>query len=431
MFRKASAAVRFFLEWIAASHWRSFIIIFFLVFGIRAYELAHFPPKLVLPNTRMELISIARSIYVDGEFADAYLIRTGATAHLPPILPAIIALTYHIFGFNLTAGYAGFLFIILSTAAIYALLPWLAERYGFDRQAGVIGALAAAVNVIWSGHGEHLAALMLALLLVGMIGRWRKARASFRTSILLGLGWGIAFHIKPALLPIFVGCLGFELWWRKNRGNWTRTGVMVLAVMIACLPWALRNYVTFGEVFFIRSNLGLELRVGNNDLAEAAMEVMDRRPVFPRHPAVQVTEARLLQKIGEMEYMRQAQREALEWMQENPTEFLQLTALRFVYYWFGPLFQPITVTKIAYTLLSVAAILGLWRWRRDLDPPQLAAVLIPLTTFGLIYYIVTYMPRYRIPVDWIFYILAGAEIWYWLSRGAEKSYSSVIEPDSN
>jgi 4-amino-4-deoxy-L-arabinose transferase-like glycosyltransferase len=431
MFRKASYALRFLIEWIAASHWRSFIIIFFLVFGIRAYELAQFPPKLVLPNTRMELISIARSLYVDGEFADAYLIRTGATAHLPPILPTIIVLTYHIFGFNLTAGYAGFLFIILSTAAIYALLPWLAEMYGFDRQAGVIGALAASVHVVWSGHGEHLAALMLALLLVGMIGRWRKARASFRTSILLGLGWGIAFHIKPALLPIFLGCFGFELWWRKDRWNWTRTGVMVLAVVIACLPWAWRNYVTFGEVFFIRSNLGLELRVGNNDRAEAAMEVMDRRPVFPRHPAVQMDEARLLQNIGEMEYMRRAQREALEWIQEHPTEFLRLTALRFVYYWFGPLFQPVTVAKVAYALLSVAAILGLWRWRRDLDLPQLAAVLIPLATFGLIYYIVTYMPRYRIPIDWIFLILAGAELWYWISRGAQKNESSVMLPDSN
>jgi hypothetical protein len=118
--------------------------------------------------------------------------------------------------------------------------------------------------------------------------------------------------------------------------------------------------VTFGEVFFIRSNLGLELRVGNNDRAEAAMEVMDRRPVFPRHPAAQIAEARLLQDIGEMEYMRRAQREALEWMQANPTEFLRLTVLRFVYYWFGPLFEPVTVTKVAYALLSVVAILGLW-----------------------------------------------------------------------
>jgi hypothetical protein len=196
---------------------------------------------------------------------------------------------------------------------------------------------------------------------------------------------------------------------------------MVLTVVIACLPWAWRNYVTFGEVFFIRSNLGLELRVGNNDRAEAAMEVMDRRPVFPRHPAAQMTEARLLQDIGEMEYMRRAQREALEWIQANPIEFLRLSALRFVYYWFGPLFQPVTVTKVAYTLLSVLAILGLWRWRQDLDLPQLAAVLIPAATFGLIYYVVTYMPRYRIPIDWIFFMLAGAELWYWLSRGAQKT----------
>jgi hypothetical protein len=37
--------------------------------------------------------------------------------------------------------------------------------------------------------------------------------------------------------------------------------------------------------------------------------------------------------------------------------------------------------------------------------------LIPLATYPLIYYIVAYMPRYRIPIDWILYILAGAAVW--------------------
>jgi hypothetical protein len=49
-------------------------------------------------------------------------------------------------------------------------------------------------------------------------------------------------------------------------------------------------------------------------------------------------------------------------------------------------------------------------WPR-LTIPQLAALLIPLVTFPMVYYIVTYSPRYRIPLDWVFYILAGAALW--------------------
>jgi hypothetical protein len=419
LLRKALRALRSLIEWIAASRWRSFLIIFILAVGIRADEMAQIPPRQVLPDTRHELPSLARTLYVDGRFADPYKLRTGATAHLPPIYPAIIALTYHIFGFSLNAGYATLWLIILSTAAVYALLPWIAERFGLQPEAGVVGAIAAALLVEWYGHGEMPAALLLAVLLVGMQARWSRDHISIRNSILLGLGWGIAFHLKPALLPILLGCMGFELWWHRERKSLAMTGILALAVLFASLPWAWRNYVTFGEVFFIRSNFGLELRVGNNDRAEAAMEVLDRRRVMPRHPAAQGSEARLLVELGEMEYMRRARHEALDWIRANPSEFLRLSGLRVIYYWFGPLFRPITTTKIAYALLTVLAILGIWRQRRDLELPQFAPLLIPLATFAWIYYVVTYMPRYRSPIDWIFFMFAGAEVWYWLSRGVQ------------
>ena len=41
-------------------------------------------------------------------------------------------------------------------------------------------------------------------------------------------------------------------------------------------------------------------------------------------------------------------------------------------------------------------------------------MLIPLITFPLVYYVVIYMPRYRVPLDWILLLLAGAAAWHWL-----------------
>ena len=43
-------------------------------------------------------------------------------------------------------------------------------------------------------------------------------------------------------------------------------------------------------------------------------------------------------------------------------------------------------------------------------------LLIPLATFPLVYYVVTYMSRYRIPLNWILLLFAGAEVWHWMKR---------------
>jgi hypothetical protein len=48
--------------------------------------------------------------------------------------------------------------------------------------------------------------------------------------------------------------------------------------------------------------------------------------------------------------------------------------------------------------------------------PQRAVLLIPLLTYPLIYYLVAYMGRYRLPMDWILLVLAGAEVWRWLDQ---------------
>ena len=56
-----------------------------------------------------------------------------------------------------------------------------------------------------------------------------------------------------------------------------QTLLVVLGISIACLPWGFRNHRTFdGAIFFVRSNFGLELRMGNHEGAHASMDVMDR-----------------------------------------------------------------------------------------------------------------------------------------------------------
>ncbi|NIN71151.1 MAG: hypothetical protein GTO46_04280 [Gemmatimonadetes bacterium] len=405
--------LRSFVDRLTRSHWRSFIIIFVTAFAIRGFLLTRIPDRYVIPHTRWEMEATAYALADRGEFADPYIIPTGPTAHLPPIMPGILALFWRLFGLGLVGGYAGWLFRIATYCVMYAMLPWLAGRLGVGRQAGFLAGIAGAMIALWPGHGEALTAIGMGLLLLACLRRWTAPRISVAGSLLLGLAWGVAFHLQPALLTVFVGCAAFELWWRRDRRKWVVGTVMTAGVVLACLPWGVRNYARFDAVFFIRSNLGLELRMGNHEGAAAAMDVMDMREEY-RHPRTHEAEALLIQEVGEVAYMRGAGREAMGWIRSHPGEFLRLTASRVVHWWCGPLHAPMYALLV--TALTLLAALGAWRTLPGLTIPQRAALLIPLAAYPLIYYFVAYMGRYRVPMDWILLVLAASEVWRWIDR---------------
>ena len=105
----------------------------------------------------------------------------------------------------------------------------------------------------------------------------------------------------------------------------------------------------------------------------------------------------------------------MAWIRAHPTESIWLIARRFANLWVGPQHRPVE-DALDVLALTVLAIVGAWRSFPRITIPQRAAFLIPLVTYPLIYYIVAYMPRYRIPIDWILYILAGAAVWSWIRR---------------
>jgi hypothetical protein len=101
----------------------------------------------------------------------------------------------------------------------------------------------------------------MGVLMVAFVERWSSGRSTPGGSLLLGLAAGVSFHVQPALLPVVLGWLAFELRWSRERRRWLFPALVVLGMVVACFPWGLRNYRTFGAMFFIRSNLGLELRM--------------------------------------------------------------------------------------------------------------------------------------------------------------------------
>lgn len=416
MLRKSKllSALRTGVDWVVLSPWRSFIIIFLLGSTTQLHQLNQMHSRYLIPDASRELGAIAISLMETGEFANPYMIQTGPTAHLPPIIPFIVSLIYRWFGLTSTAGYVSRLFIIVNGSILYALLPWLSEKLGMSRYAGFIGGIAGALLLEWHGHGEYPTGIAMGLILVAFLRRWTKKRIFWKGSFFLGLGIGIAFHVQPALLPVILGCMAFELWWSRSQRKWAFLSVLVLGILIACIPWGWRNYTTFNALVFVRSNFGLELRLGNHEGAAPAMDVLVAQEQNPRHPKANFTEVKKLREIGEIAYMREARAEALEWIRRHPGDFIRLTLGRFAHVWAGPLHEPRKVVSIS--VLTLLALWGAWRTIPKLTIPQRAAILIPLGTYPIIYYIVAYLPRYRVPIDWILFILAGAVVWSWIPK---------------
>ena len=140
---------------------------------------------------------------------------------------------------------------------------------------------------------------------------------------------------------------------------------------------------------------------------------MDRQGHYYKHPRLNPVEAQRVKELGEVEYMRDALNESLTWIQENPLEFFKLTILRFVHLWFGPLLPSLASVLIA--VLTMLAVFGIKRVFPSLTLPQRIILLTPLLTYPLIYYLVPYMPRYRTPIDWILFMLAGIEVRHWIN----------------
>lgn len=417
--------VKIAMDWLMRSSWRSCAVIFVLACAIRVIHFSQIPASTIIPNTDWELGSIAVSLAESGQFADPYMVPTGPTAHLPPIYPFIFSLIYRVFGLTPAAGYAGLLLIITTGSLLYAMLPWLSCALGLSRQAGFFGGVGGAVFVVWVGHGEYLTAIVMGLLSVAFLRRWRGRSPSYawQTSLLLGLVIGVAFHLQPALLTVVLGWLLFELWWVQNRQKWVSLGVLTLGVVLACLPWAWRNYEAFESVFFIRSNLGLELHMGNHEGAAASMAMMDAQGEYP-HPRTHIAAARELRQVGEIAYMRQAMADALGWIKANPMQFVRLTVLRAAHIWLGPLHNPRVATGTS--VLTALALLGFRFALPGLSIPQRAVFLIPLVTYPLIYYVVAYMPRYRVPIDWLLFILAGEAVWHVITHQRAGLISATV-----
>lgn len=357
-----------------------------------------------------ETVAITNNLLRDGTFANPFNAGwTGPSAFLPPLYPLFRAGMMKLFG---TYGLTSLIVITLLMHGLHAaLLPSVARLLFGSSAPGIWAAgLVIALPLIDVIHWDAI------YVATGILIFYLCAARVFGSGAPGGIVRGSALGLFAALLVMTnpVSALAFGPWlaalvWPRRFDAQIRraAAAMLIAACLGCVPWTVRNYRIFGRFVLIRDNFGLVLYSSNNDCAAPTLLENLRNGCNDRvHPIVNTSEVALIRRLGEVEYNRNRLSVALAWIESQPRRFIELTAMRFVSFWFPG-------EAYSFWLITGFAIPGaVWMLKKR---SWTGAVLLAVCAlYPLVFYIAETTPRYRYPIVWVSLLQAG----YFLNRSA-------------
>jgi len=360
-----------------------------------------------------EMARVASSIASGEGFASPLPDPTGPTAWVVPVYAYLLAGVFRVFGVYTAASAVAILTINSLFSALTCLPIHTLARKSFGPTVATAAgwtwvvfpyAVYTPVHWIW----EACLATLLLTLLILLAVRLDEA-PSLGSWVGFGALWGVAALTNPAILAV-LPFLGAWICFRLNRrgARWAGPAGAAALVFVLCVtPWFVRNYRTFGRFIPFRSGFALELRVGNSP----EPDVQWRNWL---HPNESQSEMQKMRRLGEIRYMDEKWREALQFIASHPGLFLWLTLKRILYVWTGIwslapdylLAEALDTVNIPFcTAVSVLAFAGLRRaFRQGNTHASLYGVL--LFSVPLLFYVTHSNIRYRHPMDPYLILLA-------------------------
>jgi 4-amino-4-deoxy-L-arabinose transferase-like glycosyltransferase len=401
----------------------SLVFVIVVAFGLRLAcawnQTANIPHELIghVPF-QTETGHIAYSLATGKGFASPFQRDSGPTAWLTPVYPLIVAGVFKVFGvYTRTAFFvAVFLNVVISAVTCMPIFYVGKRVAGLGVGAGAAwlwtlfpNAILIPVNWIWD---TSLAALLAALILWATLEL--PERAKWRNWIGYGLLWGFALMTNPALLSLLSVLLGWLLYRTrsKGRGRVAKPAMAAAIALLSCIPWTVRNLLVFHRFIPFRSNLSYELYIGNNENYDER-----RRGMAP--VVTQDLETLRYLRMGEMAFMDEERRKAVQFIESHPGMEMKLLRWRFVDFWMGVAdpwrtFATTDSWLIRGILLgnfvsSVGALLGIVVIFIQRKSHAVVLAAFPLV-FPVLYYMTHTSLRYRHPIDPIVLLLTAIAV---------------------
>ena len=378
--------------------------------------------------------SIAYALATGKGFSSPFRKETGPTAWLAPVYPLLVAGVFRVFGIFTRASF----FAVLWLNALFSSAVCVAIFYAGKRVAGL--GVASSAAWLWAIFANavmvpfewvwdtSLSALLAAVILWATLELAESAR--WRDWCAYGLLWGFALMTNPslgALLPFLLGWAAYRARREINLAGMKPALVAASIALLCCVPWTVRNYLAFHRLIPLRSNLPLELYIGNNE------NYATHQFVYP--PTI-TKERELLRyfRLGETAFMDEEKRKALDFIRAHPGIEVWLTGQRFVAFWTG-LPNPVQsflsadsllvrVLLVSSTAAGIGGLLGIVALLLQRSPHALPLAAYPVV-YPLLYYVTHPNLRYRHPIDPVVLLLGAIALGSLVKKSAVQSESET------
>lgn len=385
--------------------------------------------------TSHETWDVANALAMGKGFASPLTGMQGPTAWVAPLYPSMIALALRVFRMD---NYAAIVVCLTVNCVVSALTCWPVYEIGKK-----IGNHRIGLASCWAW------VFLPASVIFSLEWLWDPSFSAFFVALLIywtldlpeassplvwaryGLLWAVAVLMNPAVGVLFPFLL---LWLAQRRWQsqlpWLPKVSLVVILFISCLaPWTVRNYTEFGKLIPIKDNFGLEFWLGNNPSVKR-----DWSP--DKHPVGDPQQMQQLIRLGETDYMRAKQHDAIEFIESHPAVFLKSSFDRLVDTWTGLNDVPWdrwvhalhagTAYIWSTTAFSMLALIGLFLAARSggfaSAPVWSAPIIFPVT-----YYITHSQLRYRHPIDPVITVLAV----YAVARARSRVFTNGVSHDAS
>lgn len=276
-----------------------------------------------------EYWSIAQSLHAGRGYADPFREPTGPTAWMPPALPAVLAaLLWACEGDSDGVMDA----VLVAQAAALVLASWLV-LYLARRTADRVGRWAAVAAVAVALASEFRLAFQVThdswLVLLALTGTVFVAscRRPLRTAATAG-AWGLYGGLTAVVSPVLGLVWGVLTLADGIRDRSARRALVSAAVaVVALLPWAARNYVVFGRLVPVKSNLDYELYQSQCLEPDGVLRVDRFRQDHPYGPTA---EHAAYMRLGEAAYLDEKGAQFRAAVRADPWDFARKVGHRFL-----------------------------------------------------------------------------------------------------
>jgi hypothetical protein len=312
---------------------------------------------------------------------------SGVSAFFPPVYVANVWLLLALFHSTLAVAIQNVLLSWAVVGGVYALTRRLFDPF-VARIALVISALYPPfITRITHGNGLYFKMLLVVLLVIALHEVWVRPRvaAALRAGLLAGV---LVLTMPDAALYVLLFVATSAVGALRGRRALAPALVVLATTALCVAPWTIRNWTVFHRLCVVSTNGGFNLYMGQNP---ATTDEMD-------FDAITELDRRLggaLARADEAGRDRILERESVAYMLREPGRAAGHMLRRAVLHW-G--FRPSNRTAmglggpgdardysrsyvlyiwsyaIAYTVLALAAVAGLWRCRSRW--PELVPVLL-------------------------------------------------------